>query len=279
MKLTTYIKRAGKYVLYEHRPINVEVKVYQEPTNKSLEDKVALITGGGSGLGFYIAKRFLENGANVIISGRNKNKLEQAINKLGPKASYIQYDVQETEKAAHVIEEALHKFGKIDILVNNAGISLHEQDFTTVKSSDFEQQVDTNLKGGYFLSQAYINTLLKTKATGQIIFVSSERGSQCDVLPYGLTKVAINSLVRGLSNKYYKHGIRINGIAPGVTATDMTGIDRDKNMFKDSPAGRYFVPEEVVEVVAFLVSNHAKCISGEIIHCNAGDHIKGWWGN
>ncbi|MBR5670042.1 SDR family oxidoreductase, partial [Candidatus Saccharibacteria bacterium] len=90
----------------------------------------------------------------------------------------------------------------------------------------------------------------------------------------GLTKRAINSLTEALSYKYYKNNIRINAIAPGVTATEMTNIDPKLDLFSDSISGRFFVPEEVAEVALFLLSDNSKCISGQIIHTNGGNHIK-----
>ena len=96
----------------------------------------------------------------------------------------------------------------------------------------------------------------------------------CDDLPYGLTKASINSLVQALSYKYYKSGIRVNGIAPGVTVSNMTGLNKDGDLYNNNPSNRYFLPEEIAEVATFLLSDYSKCISGEIIHCNAGNHIK-----
>lgn len=94
------------------------------------------------------------------------------------------------------------------------------------------------------------------------------------IYPMVLQKRAIDSLVEALSFKYYKKGIRVNAIAPGVTATDMTGIKRDADLFSSNNSGRIFVPEEVAEVAKFSLSNYSKCVSGQIIHTNGGNHIK-----
>ena len=96
-----------------------------------------------------------------------------------------------------------------------------------------------------------------------------------DTILYGLSKTVINSLMRGLSRNFYKKGIRVNAVAPGVTTTEMAGRDRDGNSSNPGAnSGRYFVPEEVAEVVTWLASDFSKCVSGEIIHTNAGNHIK-----
>lgn len=277
MKIGNYIKRGIRYIVKGIPQINITTQIVQKTPQEMFKNKKILITGGGSGLGFYIAKKCANEGAKVIIVGRNKEKLEEAINQLGPNTSYMIFDVQESEKSEEFMKEVFEKHGKIDCLINNAGISLHEKDFFNVTIDKFNKQIDTNLKGAYFLTQAYIN-LLQEKDQGNVIFISSERGAQCDYLPYGLTKVAINSLTEGLSRKYYKRGIRVNAVAPGITASNMTNIDKDSNLYCSyNASGRYFIPEEVAEVVAFLISDISKCISGEVIYCDAGNHLNPWF--
>ena len=238
-----------------------------------------LITGGGDGLGFYIAKKCVEEGAKVLIVGRKEEKLKAAVEKLGEKASYMQFDVQKVEEMKTFIDEAYKKLGVIDCLVNNAGISLHEKEMKKVEIEGFDSQFNTNLRGSYFLAQTYLKKLEEEKQeNGNIIFISSERGAQCDDIPYGLTKVAINSLTEGLSRRYYKSGVRVNAVAPGITASNMTKIDKDENLYCEYNASeRFFVPEEVAEVVAFLISDVSKCISGEVIYCDAGNHLNPWF--
>lgn len=277
MNIGLYIKRGIKYIIKGIPQVNITTEIVQKTSEEIFNDKNIVITGGGSGLGFYIAKKCVYEGANVIIVGRDEKKLQKAIKELGTKASYMIYDVQESEKAKDFMKQVFLKYGKIDCLVNNAGISLHEKEFSKVTIENFNCQIDTNLKGAYFLTQAYID-LIKENDKGNVIFVSSERGAQCDYLPYGLTKVAINSLTEGLARKFYKKGIRINAVAPGITASNMTQIDKDSNLYCDyNASGRYFVPEEVAEVVAFLISDVSNCISGEIIYCDAGNHLNPWF--
>lgn len=279
MKIGAYIKRGIKYIIKGIPQVNITAQIVQKTPQEMFKNKKILITGGGSGLGFYIAKKCATEGADVIIVGRNEAKLQQAVKELGENVSYMMYDVQEVEKAKEFMQEVFKRYGKIDCLINNAGISLHEKDFSTVTIENFDCQIGTNLKGAYFLTQSYLE-LLEENDKGNVIFISSERGAQCDFLPYGLTKVAINSLTEGLSRKYYKRGIRINSVAPGITASDMTSIVKDSNLYCDyNASGRFFVPEEVAEVVAFLVSDLSKCISGEVIYCDAGNHLNPWFKN
>ena len=279
MGIGAYIKRGIRYIIKGQPQINITTEIVQKTPNEIFKNKNILITGGGDGLGFYIAKKCVEEGAKVLIVGRKEEKLKAAVEKLGEKASYMQFDVQKVEEMKTFIDEAYKKLGTIDCLVNNAGISLHEKEMKKVEIEGFDSQFNTNLRGSYFLAQAYLKKLEEEKQeSGNIIFISSERGAQCDDIPYGLTKVAINSLTEGLSRRYYKSGVRVNAVAPGITASNMTKINKDENLYCEYNASeRFFVPEEVAEVVAFLISDVSKCISGEVIYCDAGNHLNPWF--
>jgi len=274
-----YLRRAYRFIVRNEQTRVVKVEVVEKSSSDMLKNKIVLITGGGSGLGYYMAKKFVSEGAKVIITGRNEEKLKEAIKELGELATYYVLDVQDVAAGKDLINKLFDKYQRIDCLVNNAGISLHEGNFLNVTEEDFDAQFNTNLKGSYFLSQNYIKKFKEiNQDTGQIIFITSERGDQCDDIPYGLTKVAMNSLIEGLSRRFYTEGIRVNGIAPGVTASDMTNIKKDGNLACGYNSSlRYFVPEEVAEAVAFLVCDNSKCISGEIIHCDAGNHLNPWF--
>ena len=277
MSVKKYVKNAIRYILKEHKPTIVNVEVVQKTNKEMFKNKNILITGGSRGLGFYMAKKFRDDGAKVIITGRKKENLEKAKKGLGTGIDIYQLDMKEIEKFPDFIKSLFDKYGHIDCLINNAGISLHEQDIKNVDKEKFENQISTNLEGSYFLAKEYIKNIKERKILGNLIFISSERGAQCDFLPYGLTKVALNSLTEGLSRKFYRDGIRVNAVAPGVTATEMTGIVKNSNLYAENASGRYFIPEEVAEVVEFLASENSKCISGEIIYCDAGQHLNPWW--
>lgn len=274
MGLKLYIKRGIKYILKEYKQPIIKVEVVQKEPSNLFKDKVYIITGGGSGLGFYMAKKLISEGAFVVITGRNEQKLKNAKKDLGKNCSYKVFDIGNIKEADSIINSIFEEYKMIDGIINNAGISLHEWDFMKVDEEKFDSQFLTNLKGGYFFTQSYIRRLCKIKKNGNVIFISSERGSMCDDLPYGLTKASINSLVQSLSFRYYQDGIRVNGIAPGVTASEMTNIDKNSDLYSNCNAGRFFVPEEVAELACFLLSDYSKCISGEVIHCNGGNHIK-----
>ena len=276
-KILTYIKRGIKYIRTEYRQPIIKAEIVQKEKSDMFKDKVYLVTGGGSGIGFSIAKMLISENAKVIITGRNEEKLINSKKELGENSEYYVLDMNMIDKFSVIINEIYNKYGKLDGLINNAGVSLHEWDFLKVTPEGFDTQFYTNLKGAYFLTQEYIKMLLEKEDAGNVIFISSERGSMAEVIPYGLTKAAIDSFTKGLSYKYYNKGIRINSIAPGVTATAMTNINKNEDLFTTNTSGRIFLPEEIAEIVCYLLSDYSKCISGEVIHCNGGNHIKMVW--
>ena len=242
-----------------------------EPSKK-LEGKKVIVTGGGSGLGYAMAKRFVEEGAEVLISGRNMETLSKSAAEIGCK--YLQLDVQDTSAYDAFLEKADGMLGGIDCLVNNAGISLHEKNIFDVTEDTFRQQVDTNLIGTFFLTQHFAKYLLKKQTGGNILVISSETGITSDIRPYGYTKAALNSMVEGAAYMFAKHDIRINAIAPGLTASKMTGKDPNGDISsKKEMLGRVYLPEEVAEIASFLLSDASSCLTGQILVCNNGKTI------
>lgn len=271
--MTMDIKRNIKTILkLLQRKKVIKADIVLLSPNQRLVGKKVIITGGNRGLGFSMAKKFTDEGAEVLITGRDEEKLEKAAKEIGCK--YMQYDVTDFTHMDEFIKEADDLLGGANVLVNNAGISLHEGTIMDVHYEQFDKQIETNLKGAYFLSQKFLRMYKKKhRVGGSIIFLSSERGHYVDDLPYGLIKAAINSLTQGLAKMLIQSNIRINAIAPGITTTDMTGITRDDIYSDNYSTGRYYLPEEVAEVACFLVSDASSCLSGQIIICNNGDSI------
>lgn len=255
--------------------ITAEVKVNN---NKRLEDKTILITGGAKGIGFAIAKKCIDEGAHVIICGRNENDLISSSKALGANCKYLQYDVANVSMMEDFLQNASKKMGgRINCLVNNAGVSYHEKSFREVTEEGFDTQFDINFKGAYFLAKYFVQYVESNAIeNANILFISSERGSYCTDIPYGLSKATINSLVAALSNRLCLNShIRVNALSPGVTVSSMTGRTADSNLsYGGNPLGRVFLPEEMAEVASFLLSDYSSCISGEVIHCDAGAHHK-----
>jgi 3-oxoacyl-[acyl-carrier protein] reductase len=198
------VKSIAKKILVDRKKPIVKITVTQKAPEQVFSKKVYLVTGGGSGIGFEITKKLIKNGAKVIITGRNEEKLKNAAKTLGANCTYKTLDMSNIKCFSAFIDDIFTEYGRIDGLVNNAGVSLHEWDFLKVTPEGFEEQFLTNLKGSFFLTQNYVKKTLETKNPGNVIFISSERGSMAECIPYGLTKASINSLVQGLSYKYYK---------------------------------------------------------------------------
>lgn len=276
MSLKQYLKRGFKFILQGVPVKNITANiVYLQPDGR-LSGKKIIVTGGGKGLGAAMAAKFVAEGASVLISGRNEKILKETAGRIGCK--YLTLDVQDTSALDKFISDADNMLEGADCLVNNAGISLHEPTFFDVTPETFDAQVATNLRGGFFLTQSFTRLLLKEKRKGNVLFVSSETGETVDIRPYGFTKAAVNSMVQGLACLFIDKGIRVNAVAPGITASDMTGFKADGNLFLAGNATeRVYLPEEVAETASFLLSDASGCISGQVIVCNNGKTISPRW--
>ena len=277
MSFKTKLKHAVSFLLHG-APKKTFVNISLLQPNQQLLGKKIVVTGGGRGLGYAMAKKFLAEGAEVLIAGRNEKTLQNSAHKLG--CSYLVLDVQQTDSFPLFIEEANRLLGGLDALVNNAGISLHEDGFLAVSPDEFDAQFNTNLKGAFFLTQCFVKFCQQQKREGikNVLFVSSETSTTVDERPYGLTKAAMNSLVQGLAYRYVNAGFRINAVAPGVTVSDMVGIRTDGDLTCDyNVTGRFYLPEEVAEVASFLLSDVSNCLNGQILVCNEGKTINARW--
>ncbi len=270
------LKRAIRFLFKSLTDTTIHTSIATLDPSNLLEDKKIIVTGGSRGLGFEMAKKFKSEGAKVLITGRSKESLEKAADEIG--CLYLQADISDINALEILIKRSEELLGGIDCLVNNAGISLHERNLDEVTPETWDLQFNTNLKGPFFLTKAFIKYLKDKKQRGNILFISSETGETCDMRPYGFTKAAINSMVRGLANLYKLDGIRINAIAPGITASDMTGLGKDGNFYAGTYGeGRFYLPEEIAEVATFLLSPVSNCISGQIITCNNAQTVNARW--
>lgn len=270
------IKRTLRYIIKGVPVKKINLSINQVISDRSLANKHILITGGSKGIGYYIAKQAIKEGAQVLICARNKDTLLKAQKELGPNCKTLEFDISNTKNIYNFFKSAFSLLeGRIDCLVNNAGISFHEGSIRNVTEKGFDEQFNVNFKGTYFMAKAYIEMIGEYKQnSANVLFITSERGSFCSEIPYGLSKATIKSLVGSLSRNYYgKHNIRVNALAPGVTASDMTGHPVDGDYYdENTPLKRIFHPAEMAEVACFLLSDNSTCISGETIHCDAGRH-------
>ncbi len=237
-----------------------------------LEGKVAIITGGTRGIGFAIAKKYLENNAKVIIFGSRNETVEKAIKEL--KSLNDKYEVdgyypnltdeQNIEKTFNEIES---KYGHIDILVNNAGISSRTkiEDYT---DEEYEKISNLNIKSVYVCSKTAVKYLKKTK--GVILNTSSMVSiyGQPSGVMYPTSKFAVNGMTKSLARELAPLGIRVNAVAPGITNTDMVkNLPKEmiEPLIKTIPLGRIGEPEDIANAYLFLGSDMASYISGVIL--------------
>lgn len=271
MHIKGTIKRIISFLLHgERSPIYAQIS-YLEPNNR-LKGKKIIVTGANRGLGYSMAKKFTEEGADVLITGRNEESLKKAAEQIG--CHYIVLDVIHIKSIKPFFEKAYQLLGDITCLVCNAGISLHEKDFFQITEDSFNCQIDTNLKANVFLAQEFVRLHLSQEKAGNILFISSEVGELADNRPYGWTKGALNSFVKGIASNFIEKGIRINAISPGVTCSNMTGLNPNEDLFvQTNKTKRAYLPEEVAEIATFMLSDCSNCLSGQIIVCNNGKTI------
>ena len=276
------IKKIGKKVIKPFQKTSyINNYIYE---GSLLKGRTALITGGTSGIGLAIAKSFLLNGSNVIITGRNQQKLDDAVNELKKevkdnscKVFCYKFDISDTEKIEDNFQAIVElvKDLNIDILVNNAGI-IKGDNIGNTKVEEYEVCLKTNLEGTYFLSQTFFNYLKKNKIKGNILNICSSSSMRPAVKPYTLTKWGLKALTIGMAKKFIEYGIVVNGIAPGPTYTPMLVGDsvNDKNIkLESNPSGRYTTPEEIANGALFLVSDMGRMVVGDIMYMTGGAGI------
>ena len=272
------IRRALRYIVRGVPVVKTYAKVnYLTPSNV-LKDKHIVVTGGGKGLGYSMAKRFVKEGATVLITGRHEDVLLASSKEIGCK--YLVQDITCVKEMNAFWDKADELLNGVNCLVNNAGISLHEEGFLDVTEEQFDMQFNINLKGAFFLTQSFIKRKLeeKERSTTKILFISSETSMTVDERPYGLTKAALNSLIQGLACRFVKEGFRINAIAPGITASNMTGYDPEGDLYLSlNPTNRVFLPDEVAEIATFVLGDQSNILNGQIIYTNEGRTINTRW--
>ena len=240
-----------------------------------LENKTAIITGGGSGIGLSCAQLFAEEGANVVIFGRRKDRLEKAAASIGEKALAVSGDIAKIEDTDNLAKITIETFGQIDILVNNAGAfeasPVHEMD-----DAMWNSIIETNLNGVFRLTRTALKQMLEQKS-GSIINISSILSTI--VIPgsaaYSASKGALDQFSRVIAVEYGKEGIRSNCVCPGMIETEMTEEMRmDEELVaeikKGYPLGRFGVPREVANTCLFLASDESSFITGAVVPVDGG---------
>ena len=232
-----------------------------------LENHVALITGGNSGIGFAIAQKFVESGCAVIIAGRNELKLQNCVKILGEKAKYIALDVSDINDIKRKIPAAMKLFPrKIDILVNCAGVGV-KHSFWDIDEKEYDDIMNTNTRGMFFVSQLVSKYMVDNHIHGHILNISSSSGARPAWTPYEMSKWAVNGFTRGLADTLIQYGVVVNAIAPGPTVTPMINKNNEDNLYSErSLAKRFIMPEEIANLAIFLVSDAGNMIVGDTVY-------------
>jgi NAD(P)-dependent dehydrogenase (short-subunit alcohol dehydrogenase family) len=241
--------------------------------------KVAIVTGGGSGLGFAIAQKFVDNNITTIIAGRDKNKLLAAKEQLGNLCFALPCDVSDLKSIPPFVADVLSQFGQIDILVNNAGINL-KKEFTEVTDEEFQGIITTNVTAVFAMSREVVKHMLQKKS-GCIINISSMAAQYGlpKVIAYSASKTAIDGMTRAMAVELSPNGIRVNAIAPGFIYSAMTekalnsDPERKAKVFGRTPMGIMGQPSDIGEAALFLASDASKYITGVVLPVDGGNSI------
>ena len=245
-----------------------------------LSGKVALVTGGSRGIGFAIAKILSDNGASVVITSKNSEKIKQAETKISNSFG-ITCDIKKKNEVQNVLEQTIKKFGKLDILVNNAGVFPKIKLLHEIEEEEWNEVLDVNLTGQFRFTKEAIPHLQKT--SGCIINISSDAGLKAyqgfNADAYSASKAALIVLTKCWALEYAKNKIRVNCICPGVVDTDMTKpfLKNQKEiefMNNEHPLGRIGQPEEIGKSVLYFASDDALWITGAILTVDGGESIK-----
>lgn len=245
--------------------------------NQILLGKKAIITGGSRGIGFAIAKLFVEQGADVEIWGINIEKGEQAATELsqvlGRPVTFVSADVSNCNSVKEAIQAFLSNHGSIDILVNNAGIT-RDNLLMRMSEEEWSSVINTNLNSLYYLCSSVIRPMIKARS-GSIINISSIVGitGSPGQTNYAAAKAGIIGFSRALAKEVAARNIRVNCIAPGFIDTDMTRILNEElksNWLKNIPMGRMGLPEEIANAALFLASSLSSYITAQVLSVDGG---------
>lgn len=245
-----------------------------------LKGKVAIVTGASRGIGRQIALTLASYGANIVVnyygSLEKAKEVENEIEAMGREVLLYQGNVADMDAMKEMVKETTKKFGRIDILVNNAGIT-KDNLLMAMKEEEFDQVLDTNLKGSFICMKQVIRTMMKQRY-GRIINLSSVSGRMGNAgqVNYSASKAGVIGMTKSLAREVGSRGITVNAVAPGFIDTDMTAVLKDEvkeAIMAGIPLKRVGKPEDIAEAVAFLASDKASYITGQVLSVDGGMYM------
>jgi len=243
------------------------------------QKKIAIVTGGGSGIGYAIACKFIENGFITYITGRNLEKLQKAQGELGENCRAVQLDLEQLDRIPAFVQEIKAAHGYIDVLVNNAGINM-KKPFTEVSDEDFQRVILTNLTAVFALSREVARVMIP-RGKGSIIHISSMAAHYGipQIVAYASAKTGLEGMARTMAVDLSPMGIRVNCVAPGYITTAMTDKafdndpERKRKVLSRTPMGEMGKPSDIANAVYFISSDEAAFITGETLKVDGGNSI------
>ena len=243
----------------------------------SLDGKVAIVTGGSRGIGAEIGARLAEDGAAVVVSGRDADRLQRAVRELearGGAALGIAADAANREDCERLVSAARQHFGRIDILVNNAGVT-HDELLIRMKDEDWDRVIEVNLRGAFMMTRAVSKALVRQKHGGRIINITSTAGAMGNAgqTNYSAAKAGLIGFTKASARELAHWSILVNAVAPGLIETDMTATlpaAAREALLAQIALKRSGTAREVAEMVRFLAGDGATYITGQVFHVNGG---------
>lgn len=248
-----------------------------------IQDKVAIVTGAGEGIGFAVAQLLAEAGARVVLNDLDPEKAFGAAQKInaGTRNSCLPFagDAGSMDTINALVDFTLDKFGKVHFIVPNAGITLFGS-FLDFSPDSFQKVIDLNLKGAFFLAQRAAKEIIRQGDRGSMVFMSSQVGIQAyeHLTAYGMTKAGLRMMAKNLAYVLGKHQITTNAVAPGATLTERTSQeqpDYEGIWGRLNPNNRVGTPEDIAKTVLFLLSEEASHINGQTIPVDGGWTVGG----